>query len=598
MNPRIEDYALIGNCETAALVSKSGSIDWLCLPHFDSNACFTRLLGNENHGFWRIGPAGEFRVERRYLPETMVLETTFHTSTGSFRLTDAMIVGAPDPLLVRTLEGLEGFVDVDFEFVVRFDYGSIVPWVNRTAEGFKRAVAGPDSLLLQTSFPTHGENLRTVGRVRLQKNEHHRAALIWQASHLPAVKTSIDVDQQLRATAEWWRKWLKTSTYRDEYRLAVERSLLVLKALTFAPTGGIVAAPTTSLPEQMGGSRNWDYRFSWVRDSTFTLYSLLTTGFVEEAEQWRRWLVRAVAGTPSQVNIMYGIRGERRLSEIELTWLDGFAGSKPVRVGNAAYMQLQLDIFGEVMDTMELARRSGLAPLEQAWELQKEMVRFVCENWREPDEGIWEMRGGRRHYVHSKVMAWTAVDRGIQAIEKFNVDGDLTRWREVRTQIRDEVLREGYNPQLRSFTQAYGSENVDASLLMLPLVGFIEAGDPRMRTTVEKIERDLIRDGLVRRYRTQETADGLTGDEGQFLACSFWLVDYYVLVNERAKARRLFEELLKLPNDVGLLAEEYDGKNKRFLGNFPQALSHIALINSAVNLAKVEGSAMDRSHHT
>jgi GH15 family glucan-1,4-alpha-glucosidase len=594
---RIEDYAILGNCETAALVSKSGSIDWLCWPQFDSGACFAGLLGSGENGFWKISPNEKFSTQRRYRGETMILETEFETNTGAVRLTDFMPVGTNRPTLIRIIEGLRGEVQMHAELAIRFDYGSIVPWFNRLKDGSKVAIGGPDALVFNSTIKTRGENLRTVGDFTMREGETQSCSLVWYPSHMVEA-VDIDISSLLRDTEGFWQEWISKSTYRGEFEGLVKRSLLTLKALTFAPTGGIVAAPTTSLPEEVGSSRNWDYRYCWLRDSTFTLYSLLTTGFLKEAEDWRRWLVRAVAGTPSQVNIMYGIRGERRLDEVELKWLDGFERSKPVRIGNAAYKQRQLDIFGELMDTLHLARRSGLSEFAAAWDIQKEMIRFVIETWREPDEGIWEVRGGKQHFTHSKVMAWVALDRAVKAIENFGLDGHLETWKKVRDEIKADVFENGIDRERGCFTQSYGSNQVDSSLLQLPVLGFIAADDPIMVRTVKRIEAELMEDGILRRYRNERVSDGVEGSEGKFLACSFWLADYYVLAKQEQRARDIFIRLVDLTNDVGLLAEEYDTVSKRQIGNFPQALSHIALINTAVNLCRSDGSARHRSNES
>jgi GH15 family glucan-1,4-alpha-glucosidase len=596
MSAPIEDYALIGNCETAALVSRHGSIDWLCLPHFDSPACFTKLVGDHDNGYWKIAPSEKFSVQRSYLDLTMTLKTTFTTDGGVVELFDSMIVGGEHPLLVRLIRGVSGKVEMHSEFVLRFDYGSIVPWVQRRKDNSRVAIAGPDMIILNCSFNLVGRDLKTLGHFTVSEGEEHFCQLHWLPSHESDQLDTIDVKSELEKTNKWWRSWISNCTYTGEFKDQVMRSLLTLKALTFAPTGGIVAAPTSSLPEELGSERNWDYRYCWLRDSTFTLYSLITTGFLKEAEDWRKWLVRAIAGTPSQVNNMYGIRGERRLTELSLDWLAGYEKSKPVRIGNAAFEQRQLDIFVELMDTLQLARRNGLAGFEAAWNIQRQMVNFVIENWQEPDEGIWEMRGGPKQFVHSKAMAWVAVDRGVRAAEEFKLKCEIDRWRGARDMIYQDLITNGYNAKTESFAQAYGSDEVDASLLMLPVLGVVDANDPRMKRTIEKIERELMHDGLLSRYRTHKTDDGLSGSEGKFLACTFWLVDYYVLAGKLDRARELFLRLLELQNDVGLLSEEFDPGAKRMLGNFPQALSHIALINSAVNLSNhARGSARDRS---
>jgi len=595
MAARIEDYALLGDCHSAALVSREGSIDWLCLPRFDSGACFAALLGDADHGRWAITPRGGFAAGRRYLPGTMVLETEFRTATGVCRLIDCLVVQDLHPTLVRRVEGVEGHVELGLELVIRFDYGSIVPWVRRLADGSLQATAGPDTLVLHAPVPLHGEDLRTRGDFSIAAGQRLDFSLVWHPTHdghpppeAPAVG--------LARTIAWWQAWSARGSYRGKWQGLVERSLLTLKALTYAPSGGIVAAPTTSLPEEIGGVRNWDYRYCWLRDATFTLYALLTCGYREEAKRWREWLVRAVAGTPSQVHIMYGICGERRLTEVELGWLPGYEGSRPVRIGNAAHRQRQLDVFGEVMDTLHLARRSGLEFNEDSWRVQRAMLEYLEGAWREPDEGIWEVRGPSRHFTHSKVMAWVAFDRGIKAVQGFGRPGPLRRWQALRREIHEEVCTRGYDRTLGSFVQSYGSQQLDAALLMMSLVGFLPANDPRIVGTVAQIERTLLHDGLVRRYAPELTNDGLPGGEGVFLACSFWLVDNYVLLGRRAAAERLFARLCGLCNDVGLLAEEYDPRAQRLLGNFPQALSHIALVNTAANLSRAHAPADDRSH--
>jgi GH15 family glucan-1,4-alpha-glucosidase len=593
MSVPIEDYALIGDCETAALVSRSGSIDWLCLPRFDSAACFASLLGTEEHGHWSIAPTEHVqRIRRRYRGDTLVLETEFETSEGTVALIDFMTPRSGDADLVRIVEGRRGRVHLRTELVIRFDYGSAVPWVRRTSDGIS-AVAGPDALHLATPVPLHGKNFRTVGEFTVQAGERVPFVLAHAPSHLPA-PSCVDANAALAATESWWQSWAARASYDGPYRDAVVRSLITLKALTYGPTGAIVAAPTTSLPEQIGGSRNWDYRYCWLRDATFTLYALLNHGYTEEAQAWRDWLLRAVAGVPEQANIMYGIAGERRLTEFELPWLPGYEGSRPVRVGNAAYAQKQLDVYGEVLDALHLSRRLGLATVEPGWHVERALANYVAQHWQEPDEGIWEIRGPRRHFTHSKVMAWVALDRAIKSVEQFGLEGPSERWRETRAAIHADVCARGYNAQVSSFTQYYGGEDVDASLLLLPGVGFLPPSDPRVLGTIAAVERQLMPDGYVRRYRTEEGVDGLPGGEGVFLACSFWLVDAYVLVGRRADAQALFEKLIGLANDVGLLAEEYEPAAGRLVGNFPQAFSHIALVNSARNLVEDHGPANGR----
>jgi len=595
MAGRIEDYALLGDCHSAALVGRDGSIDWLCLPRFDSGACFAALLGDAENGRWAITPRGEYEARRRYLPGTMVLETEFRTPSGVCRLIDCLVVQDLHPTLIRRVEGVAGTVALGLELVIRFDYGSIVPWVRRPEGGSLWATAGPDTLVLHTAVILRGEDLRTRGDFTVEAGQQLDFSLVWHATHAGHPPPE-SVEVGLGRTIAWWQAWSARNTYRGAWQGLVERSLLTLKALTYAPSGGIVAAPTTSLPEQIGGVRNWDYRYCWLRDATFTLYALLTCGYREEASEWREWLVRAVAGTPSQIHIMYGICGERRLTELELAWLPGYEGSRPVRIGNAAHRQTQLDVFGEVMDTLHLARRSGLEFNQDSWRVQRAMMEYLEGAWSRPDEGIWEVRGPARHFTHSKVMAWVAFDRAIKAVHGFGRPGPLRRWQALRRQIHQEVCTKGYDRTLGAFVQSYGSQQADASLLMMSLVGFLPASDPRIAGTVALIERTLMRDGLVMRYIPELTQDGLPGSEGVFLACSFWLVDNYLLLGRRADAERLFARLVGLCNDVGLLSEEYDPALGRQLGNFPQALSHIALINTAANLSRRSAPADDRSH--
>jgi len=578
----IEDYAIIGDTHTAALVSREGSIDWLCLPRFDSPACFAALLGDREHGRWLIAPTGGVRsVQRRYRGDSLVLETEFRTSTGTVRLVDCMPPRQDDPDVARVVEGVSGRVRMRMELVIRFDYGSIVPWV-RKRDGALQAVAGPDSVWLRTPVETSGENFTTVAEFEVGEGDLVPFMLTWHLSHRPAPR-AIDPVKAIRETEKWWRHWVEQLSYEGGWREAVTRSLLTLKALTYGPTGGIVAAATTSLPEALGGVRNWDYRYCWLRDATFTLDALMMAGLQEEAEAWREWLLRAVAGSPGQTQILYGVAGERRIDERKLDWLPGYEGSAPVRIGNAAVQQFQLDVLGEVMDALHLARQTGIPADEPSWELQLALMDYLESNWREPDEGIWEVRGPRRHFTHSKVMAWTAVDRAIRAVEFYDQQGPLERWRALRAEIHSEVLEHGYDAELGSFVQYYGARHTDGSLLMIPLVGFLPATDRRMRGTVAAIERELTPDGLVLRYTSDnaEAVDGLPAGEGTFLACSFWLADNLALMGRHDQARELFERLLGLRNDVGLLAEEFDPKTGRLLGNFPQAFSHVALVNTA-----------------
>jgi GH15 family glucan-1,4-alpha-glucosidase len=592
---RIEDYALIGDCETAALVGRDGSIDWLCWPRFDSDACFAALLGTPEHGRWLVAPCAEpRRITRRYRPNTLILETRFETAEGVVTLVDFMPPRSHVSDVVRIVVGEQGRVPMRTELEIRFGYGATVPWVSRLGDGTLRAIAGPDMLLLHTAVPLHGEDLRTVGEWEIEAGERAPFVLVYGPSHLPPPRP-IDAEAALAQTEAGWRAWADRCQPAGEWSEAVTRSLITLKALTYRPTGGIVAAPTTSLPEQLGGVRNWDYRYCWLRDATLTLMALMNAGYYEEAEAWRDWLLRAVAGSPDQMQIMYGLAGERRLMEWQVPWLPGYEGARPVRIGNAAHAQLQLDVFGEVLDTLHQARRCGLAPSAVAWKMQKALLGHLETIWHEPDEGIWEVRGPRQHFTYSKVMAWVAFDRAIQSARAFGLEGPVTRWLEIRERIHDEVCRHGYDPELGSFVQTFGSKQLDASLLLLPEVGFLPPSDPRIRGTVAAIERRLMADGFVRRYDTARTEDGLPAGEGAFLACSFWLADAYVLLGRQDEAHALFERLLALQNDVGLLAEEYDPEAGRQVGNFPQAFSHVALINTAHNLSRAAKPAEQRA---
>jgi len=593
MPSRIEDYAIIADCRSAALVAKDGSIDWLCLPRFDSEACFAALLGSPDHGRWQIAPAGPVRrVQRRYRERTLILETEYETEEGSVTLVDLMPVSGQGTDVARIVVGNRGRVPMRMELVIRFGYGAIVPWV-RAMDGGLEAIGGPDVLRLVTPVATHGEGLTTVATFSVPEGERIPFVLTWSPSHLPD-PGHVDAEQALEESQAGWREWSTRCQVSGPYQPIVERSLITLKALTYDPTGGIVAAATTSLPEEIGGVRNWDYRICWLRDATFTLYSLMSAGFHAEARAWRDWLLRTVAGDPSQLQIMYGLGGERRLPELTLDWLPGYEGSRPVRIGNAASRQLQLDVYGEVMDALHLSRRVGLADEQASWALQRNLMEYLETIWNEPDEGIWEVRGRRRDFTHSKVMAWVAMDRAVKAIEQFGTEGPLDRWRAVRDEIHESVCRHGYDAELGSFVQSYGSKEVDASLLHIPLVGFLPPEDPRVRGTIAAIEKRLLRDGFVDRYETRSGVDGLPPGEGAFLPCSFWLADNYVLQGRREEARALFERLIGLSNDVGLLSEEYDPRTRRLLGNFPQALSHVALVNTALNLSRAEGPALDR----
>jgi GH15 family glucan-1,4-alpha-glucosidase len=593
MPQRIEDYGLIGDTQTAALVGRDGSIDWLCLPHFDSGSCFAALLGDARNGRWLIRPAANVRsVQRRYRAHTLILETDFHTESGDVRVIDFMTPRHGEPDLIRLVEGLHGEVPMRMELVIRFDYGSIVPWV-RTMDGHLRAIGGPDALSLWTAVPTRSKDRTTDAEFVVRTGERVSFLLMWHRSHTSS-PAPFDTIEALEDTQRWWEEWCRRCTYQGAWREQVLRSLITLKALTFAPTGGIVAAPTTSLPERIGGVRNWDYRFCWLRDATYTLYALMVGGYIDEAAAWRNWLLRAVAGDPASLHIMYGMRGERRLPELELPWLSGYEGSRPVRIGNAAATQRQLDVYGEVMDALHVARRAGLPSDRDAWALQRALLEHLEAAWREPDEGIWEVRGPRRHFTHSKVMAWVAFDRAIKAVERHGAPGPVDRWRQLRNEVHREVCRNGFDTHRNTFTQYYGSEDLDASLLMIPLVGFLPATDSRVVGTVAAIERELMWKGFVQRYRTKEHIDGLPEGEGAFLACTFWLADNYALQGRHEDALRIFERLLGLTNDLGLLSEEYHPEEQRHLGNFPQAFSHVMLINTARNLVSDHGPAEER----
>ena len=593
MSQRIEDYGLIGDSQTAALVGRDGSIDWLCLPDFDSGACFAALLGGPDNGRWLLHPDGTtIATKRRYRPNTLILETDFETASGTVRIIDFMTPRDGEPDLIRLVEGLGGEVRMHMEFVIRFDYGSIVPWVRKIDDHIS-AVAGPDALALWTDVRTEGRGFTTQAEFTVREGDRVPFVLMWHPSHRSS-PPPVDAVQALNDTTAWWQTWCDRCAYEGRWREHVTRSLITLKALTFAPTGGIVAAPTTSLPECIGGVRNWDYRFCWLRDATYTLYALMIGGYTEEAAAWRNWLLRAVAGDPSSLQIMYGMHGERRLPELELPWLAGYAQSRPVRVGNAACTQLQLDVYGEVMDALHLTRRAGLEEDADAWALQEALLGHLEQAWREPDEGIWEVRGPRRHFTHSKVMAWVAFDRAVKAVERYGASGPVDRWRQMRDEVHAEVCQQGFDAKRNTFTQYYGSKDLDASLLMIPLVGFLPATDPRVVGTVAAIERELMWEGFVQRYETKEHIDGLPPGEGVFLACTFWLADNYALQGRRDDAVRIFERLLRLQNDLGLLAEQYDPEQKRLLGNFPQAFSHVMLINTARNLARERGPAEER----
>jgi GH15 family glucan-1,4-alpha-glucosidase len=596
MGQRIEDYALIGDCETAALVGRNGSIDWLCWPRFDSGAVFAALLGDEENGRWRLAPTDSgAKLSRRYLPGTLVLETTIETASGSILLTEFIPIRREGTShLVRIVQGRQGNVEMTTELILRFDYGSVVPWVTRHDERL-HAIAGPDSIILSSSIPLRSGDFRHHATFTVSEGQ----TVVFVMGYSPSYGVPPDPLDALTAfeqTKTAWQSWTADAKDCPPYSEAVVRSLITLKALTYRPTGGIVAAPTTSLPELPGAERNWDYRFCWLRDATFTLLALINSGLVREAADWRVWLRRAIAGKPSQVQIMYGLAGERRLDELEVPWLSGYQGAKPVRIGNAAATQLQLDIYGEVMDVLYQAATKGVASPEQdAWNFQRKLIEHLETLWQQPDEGLWEVRGGRRHFTHSKVMAWVAFDRAIRTAEEFGFEAPLDRWRAIRKRVQTQVCDEGFNSKIGAFVQSYGSTELDASALLIALVGFLPPSDPRIRSTVEAIGRRLKKDGLVPRYHTAGAYDGLRGREGAFLACSFWYADNLILLGRHDEARELFEYLLSLRNDVGLLSEEYDAVEGRMLGNFPQAFSHVALINTAHNLAQAEKPAEQRS---
>ncbi|WP_328999226.1 glycoside hydrolase family 15 protein [Kribbella sp. NBC_00709] len=584
---RIEDYALIGDLQTAALVSKQGSIDWLCFPRFDSPACFAALLGTDDNGHWRIAPRDADAISsRHYRGDTLVLETEWSTSSGTVRVIDFMPPRDQAPDVVRIVEGVSGSVEMQSELKLRFDYGHVVPWVRRS-DGQIDAIAGPDAVSLRSDVHQYGRDLATYADFRISENDRAWFVLTWHPSHHP-VPTPTDALGSLEPTETFWTEWIGRSRSSTDFGEEVTRSVLTLKALTYAPSGGIVAAPTTSLPETLGGERNWDYRYCWLRDATMTLAAMLRAGYTEEAESWRNWLLRAIAGSPSDLQIMYGVTGERRLTEFEASWLPGYAGSSPVRIGNAAAEQLQIDVFGEVMDVLALAREHQIGATDEAWQVQRGLMAHLDTVWDQPDEGIWEVRGGRQHFTYSKVMAWVAFDRAARAVQRFGLSGPAKEWRARADEIHRAVCEQAYDADRNTFTQAYGSKALDAAVLLIPQVGFLPADDPRVVGTVEAVQRELAADGFVRRYLTEHTDDGLNDSEGTFLICSFWLADALAMIGRIGEARDLYERLVALRNDVGLLAEEYDVTSGRMLGNFPQAFSHLGLVNTAWHLTTAE----------
>ncbi|SFH44992.1 Glucoamylase (glucan-1,4-alpha-glucosidase), GH15 family [Nitrosospira sp. Nsp14] len=600
MSKPIEDYGFIGNMLSGALVAQDGSMDWLCLPRFDSDACFAALLGTREHGYWRISPVSEVaQPRRRYLPHTPILETTFETEDGTVTLADFMpLSDDPEKVdVIRLVRGVSGRVSMRMDFVLRFGYGRTIPWVRRRDYGI-HAVAGPDAVELVTRVPLYSKDMRTTAEFEVREGEVVPFTLAYHPLHREPHFVG-DTQMRLEHTADWWRDWVRICQLSDfespVWKDAVERSLITLKALSYQPSGAIVAAPTTSLPEERGGFRNWDYRYCWIRDATLTLYAFMNAGYFDEAGAFRKWLLRAAAGAPGQMQIMYGVGGERRLTEIELPWLPGYENSRPVRIGNGAYDQIQIDVFGELMDALHTARKSQLGPNQDAWWFQQTMLSRLEGLWREPDKGIWEVRGGSKHFVHSKVMAWVAFDRAVKAVEQSGLPGPAARWRAIRDEIHQEVMARGYDRSRNTFVQHYEGAALDASLLLMAEVGFLPPEDRRFRGTVEAIERELVEDGLVLRYRPEETEDGLPGEEGTFLVCSFWLADAYTMIGRPHDAEALFEYLLSLRNDLGLLAEEYHPRLQRQLGNCPQAFSHIGLINTAYNLRRVSGPAQQRA---
>ena len=572
MTTRIEDYGLIGDLRTAALVGKDGSIDWLCLPRFDSPACFTALLGDEENGRWKIAPKdADARVTRHYVDETLILETTFENNDGAATIIDFMPLGGvrDRPDLVRIVRGDRGSMQFESELTLRFDYGGFIPWVRRRDFGFT-AVAGPNAVEVRTPVAMRGEDFRTKGEFTVREGDRVPFSMTWRPSHLKDGQAK-EPERLLEETLGWWRGWSSRCRYKGPHRDRVMRSLIVLKALTYEPTGGMVASPTTSLPERLGGVRNWDYRYCWLRDATFTLFALLTSGYEEEAAAWQEWLLRSVAGRPSELQIMYGIGGDRLLPEFELDWLSGYEGSTPVRVGNAAHRQFQMDVFGEIMDCFHVGAQNGLTLNDDIRGLQQQIVAFLEDAWNRPDEGLWEVRGHRRHFTHSRLMAWVAVDRAVKAAERFGLEAPLEKWKALRERIRQDVCKHGFHEEKNAFVQYYGGDAIDAALLMVPMVGFLPPEDPRVQGTIAAVERELMHDGLVHRYTTSTGVDGLPSGEAAFVACSFWYADNLNMVGRRDEAEQMFDRLCGLANDLGLLSEEYDAAEKRMLGNFPQS---------------------------
>ncbi|HEY4372765.1 MAG TPA: glycoside hydrolase family 15 protein [Burkholderiales bacterium] len=594
---RIEDYAMIGDCHSSALVGRDGSIDWLCWPRFDSGACFTAILGTPEHGRWLIAPAGTIRAtHRQYRDDTLILQTIFETDSGAVLVIDFMPMRDDTPQLVRIVKGLRGKVEMRMELTIRFDYGAVEPWVSQLPDGSGiKAVGGPNLVVLRSPVNLIGKDMKTVSAFTISRGETIPFVMAYGPSHLAVPKEETAVSL-LRGTHAFWRKWCNSSTLKKDRPSVIRRSLIVLKALTYLPTGGVVAAPTTSLPEQLGGPRNWDYRYCWLRDAAFTVTALMGAGYFDEAHAWRQWLQRATAGSPSQIRTLYGIAGERLQPEWEVPWLPGYENSKPVLIGNAAVEQRQLDVYGQLMGAIYVSHKDGYRFRNGGWEFVRALIARVEEIWREPDDGIWEFRSGERHFVHSKVMAWFAIDCGVRLAEKFKLEAPVERWRVSAAEIHADVCARGYDSTRNSFMQSYGSKEVDAALLLMPVVGFLPPEDPRVRGTVAAIEKDLIFNGLVMRYRTEKSADGFPPGEGAFLACSFWLVDNMVLQGRLEEAQALFDRVAALANDVGLISEQYDRRVGRMVGNFPQAFSHIALINSALNLARARGEKAGVEH--